>query len=107
MGGAMSREPQTLSETSDPLFLYKEFPLTGYANGWLDSANVCNNIRLCVLLAELRRLGFECSVKAASSIVSRPTALTLHVGLRWVDESCAGGSMSVKLQDVDVYNGRL
>jgi len=116
-------ETEFWSQGSDATYLYKDFPIASYCAErhrwmWLDDKNVCSHHRLRVLLAELRVLGFECSVEAppphnhdypfAQPAHKWDGALAkLRIGVHLEDNPRGSGPLRVLLDGVHVSHGRL
>ncbi|CAE8739908.1 unnamed protein product, partial [Polarella glacialis] len=74
---------------------------------WLDEQNVCNKERLRVLLNELEKRGFDCTLEDSARF-SASVPLTLTIGLRDVGAWNNNPEPThVKLDGVFVREGRL
>eukprot|EP00928_Gymnodinium_smaydae_P068349 TRINITY_DN5145_c0_g1_i1.p1 TRINITY_DN5145_c0_g1~~TRINITY_DN5145_c0_g1_i1.p1 ORF type:complete len:298 (+),score=42.14 TRINITY_DN5145_c0_g1_i1:59-895(+) len=80
-------------------FLLASVDRSGYRSEWCDSENICNKWRLQVMLAELKKRGFE------GELVYVGGDLQLRVGVG--NTASAPGKSLVQVDGVRVHNGRL
>mmetsp|Transcript_49672 Transcript_49672/g.118313 ORF Transcript_49672/g.118313 Transcript_49672/m.118313 type:complete len:301 (+) Transcript_49672:116-1018(+) len=79
-------DPNALEvQSMAPMFMFSEAPAARWRHRWrwADEVNVCNDLRLRILKAELERMGFNCHVEHRIKHGIARLMLRLEVPLRW------------------------